>query len=88
MDIEVIAGHQALGAVKAEPRDPIRAVLPGGVEDPLELPRLPDRDHLGLAGPLGGIQAGPHHVQLPVALAEDHPRDVVAIGVPRPGTPG
>ena len=82
MDIEVIAGHQPLGAIKAEPRDPIRAFLPRGVEDPLELPRLPDRDHLRPPGFLRRLQVRAHHVQLPVALAEDHPRDVVAVRVP------
>src|SRR6266700_6262578 len=82
VDVEVVAGHQPLGAVEPEPRHPVRAVLPGRVEDPLELPRLPDRDHLGLAGPFRGVQVGPHHIQLPVALTEDHPRDVVAVRVP------
>ena len=82
MDVEVIAGHQPLGAVEPEPRHPVRAVLLRRVEDPLELPGLPDRHHLGLAGLLRGVQVRPDHLQLAVALAEDHPRDLVPVRVP------
>ena len=82
VDVEVIAGHQPLGAVEPEPRHAVRAVLLGRVEDPLELPGLPDRHHLGLAGLLRGVQVRPDHLQLAVALAEDDPRDLVPVGVP------
>src|SRR5690242_6591028 len=72
MQIEVIAGHQPLGAVEPEPRHPVRAVLLRRVEHPPELPGLPDRHHLGPAGPLRSVQVRPDHLQLPVAPAE-HP---------------
>jgi hypothetical protein len=79
--VEVGAGHPAVGLVERPSWRAGGGLALGGGPDPLELLRHPDR---GDPGPSGGglaVKVGSHHRELVVVLAELHPREVVVLGV-------
>src|SRR6266699_3942645 len=82
-DIEVVAGHAALGLGEGELRGPGRVgVALARIPHQLELLRPADRHHPGPLS-LGGVpQVALHDVDLADALLELDDRDVVHLGVP------
>ena len=88
--VEVVAGHPAVGLRERVLRGRrFRVALIRG-PDPLELLGDADRRHPGPAGGRLRLQVRLHDADLAVALAEPHPRDPVRgrIRLHRPAEPG
>lgn len=82
-DVEVVAGHPPLGLGEGELRQvhgPGAALV--GRPHRLELLRHADRGHPAPSRGGQPVLVGPHHVDLPVVLAEAHHRDVAGGGEP------
>jgi hypothetical protein len=80
--IEVIGGHPPVGLGVAEVRGAAAVGVVGGAgERPLELLRHPDRGHPTASFAGQSVQVRAHHLQLPVAPGEPHPRDAVGLRV-------
>jgi hypothetical protein len=82
-DVEVVAADPPVGLLKGVAGRTRLAIGPAPViatEDPLELLRHPDRDHLGVAVTGSGLQVGPHHLGLALVLVKPHHRDGVGRG--------
>ena len=87
--VEVIAGHPAVGLGEGVLRDGGPGIALAGGPDPLELLGDAGRGHPGPPGGRLRLQVRLHHVDLAVALAEPHPRDPVraGVGLHRPAEP-
>src|SRR5215212_3241780 len=77
--VEVVAGHPAVGLVEGEPRDAVGGVALSAGEHTRVLLRDTDRSHPGPAGRGLRDDVGPHLLDLAVGLGEPDNRDVLVV---------